>query len=186
MNGVTGVGANSQNYQMTFGNKMSKAEKKTLKIVNELGIENPRRLVDNQRSVDELRETLLRQSLKDSFVGKIMKITEATIEHIKRPFSKRKNADYERFQDFVKQETEAGRMDADQAGTLLVKKDAKEINKLLKTFEEARIQAYLDELKKTDPELYREVVRRNVGHKVISMTNMEILEELVKNFFKKS
>jgi len=59
------------------------------------------------------------------------------------------------------------------------------INTVIETANKASRDVYLEQLRKTNPELYKEVLRRDAEHKVALMTNMEIIKEFVNGIFKK-
>ena len=87
MNGVTGVGASNQNYQMAFRAK-GVNKQKAIEVVDKLGIQMPREMELSRRPIEEQRERILLKFLskfkiKDLFTGKKIKQEEATIEHIK-------------------------------------------------------------------------------------------------------
>lgn len=57
-------------------------------------------------------------------------------------------------------------------------------NRLIEMVDEAHRMAYLEKLKRTNPDMYREVLRRDAEFKVAEMTNMQIIKEFIKSFFK--
>ena len=58
-------------------------------------------------------------------------------------------------------------------------------NELVEAANDAHRQIFLDRLKVTDPELYKEILRREAELKVGQMTNMEIIKEFINNILKK-
>ena len=145
MMNVTGLGVNpTDNSQLAF-----KAKKPNRKQIHEF-IDGMSDAAKNfQRPIPEQRETAMRNALlslrlKCPFIGKIMKSSEANIEHI----TSAKN------------------------------------NKLIEFVDNAHRQAYLTELKQRNPELYKEVLRREALQKVAQMSNMQIVKEIIKGFFK--
>ena len=73
MNGVTSVGVNTQNYQMTFGNrKMRKAEWMIVDAVNDALTKEPRSLAEKTELAKLKSVSLLAQKFNDLFVGKIV------------------------------------------------------------------------------------------------------------------
>ena len=46
-------------------------------------------------------------------------------------------------------------------------------------------ELYLNQLRKTNPEMYKQVLRADVEHKVLSMSNWECIKFLFKSLFKK-
>ena len=59
------------------------------------------------------------------------------------------------------------------------------INAAIETANNASRAVHLEQLRKTDPELYKEVLRRDAEHKVAQMSNVELIKEFIKGFFKK-
>ena len=139
MNGVTGVGVNNQNYQIKFGNKMSKAEWMVVDAVNDALVKEPRSLAEKTELAKLKSASLLVQKFKSLFVGKKVEPKETTTEHI---------------------------------------------NTVIETANNTSRAVYLEQLRKTDPKLYAEVLRRDAEHNIASMTNIEIIKELIKNLFK--
>lgn len=61
-----------------------------------------------------------------------------------------------------------------------------QINAAIETANNASRAVYLEQLRrKSDPELYKEVLRRDAEHKVAQMSNVELIKEFIKGFFKK-
>ena len=87
MNGVTGVNVNTQNYQMSFGNKMSKAEREAYKIIDAVSDACIERSFTEKAEAAKRKSVLsLASELKCSYLGKILERGKATIEHIKTLF----------------------------------------------------------------------------------------------------
>jgi hypothetical protein len=59
------------------------------------------------------------------------------------------------------------------------------INTAVETANNASRAVYLEQLRKTDPELYKEVLRRDAILKVAQMSNTEIIKEFINGLFKK-
>ena len=140
MNGVSSVSTTNQNYQIKFGNKMSKAEWKIVDAMNDALVKEPRSLAEKTELAKLKSASLLVQKFKNLFTGKVVKPKETTIEHI---------------------------------------------NTVIETANKASRDVYLEQLRKTDPELYKEVLRRDTEHKVEEMSNVELIKEFIKGFFKK-
>ena len=162
MNSVNAIGVNNSNYQMSFKAKGDKAAYRIIDQAHELAKEIGRPLA-------EKKENMIRR-----YVSRFMEI-----------FKKENNSEYKEYKQKIEKAFKDGMLDADHAGALLSNKSS-EANELIEITDKAFKQARLEELKKVDPELYKEVLRRYAEEKVATMTTMEMIEEIVKNIFKKS
>ena len=59
------------------------------------------------------------------------------------------------------------------------------INTAIEAANNASRAVYLEQLRKTNPELYKEVLRRDAIIKVAQMSNIELIKEFIKGLFKK-
>lgn len=184
MNGVTGVGASNQNYQMTFGNrKMRKAEWMIVDAMNDALTKEPRSLAEKTELAKLKAVSLLAQKFNDSFVSKIVEKGKGAIEHIKSIFGKQPRKDT--VVELIEGEVKAGKLEPDKARTILINHHIGS-DDLVTVANELSRQNYLDELAKKDPELYKEVLRRDAEHKVANMSTFELLREFCKSIIKKS
>ena len=191
MNGVTSVGMNNQNYQMTF---RAKGEKAAYEIVDQLH-EAAKEIT---RPLEEKREALIRKSLqwlkdlkiKCPFIGKKVKPNEAAVEHIISP--------NEQFRERLIHAAKYEGLDTEKARYLLLmnqnpfaisfsemRKNAKAL-KLIEQINEAHRQAYLQELKARDPEAYKEAVIKYMNEKFATMSMWEKLKAIAKEMLSKS
>lgn len=170
MNSVNlNTSVSNQNYQIAFNGKVNK--KNLTKIVDELGFQMPQEFILRQRPIEEQKETLMRR-----YISKFMEI-----------FSKEPK-DIKEFREKIEKMVADGVIDADYAATLLFKKGKgrASTNKLVETANKASRQVYLDELRKRDPELFKEVLRRESKERFALMSNWDIVKDFLKNLEKKS
>jgi len=71
MNGVSSVGVNNQNYQMSFRAK-GVNKQKAMEVVDKLGIQMPRDMELSRRPIEEQRETLIKNTMAMS-IGEMLK-----------------------------------------------------------------------------------------------------------------
>ena len=148
-----------------------------------------------ERSLAEKAETakrnsllLLASKLKSPYVGKILERGKAVIEHISPSYKsgKSKKEAYEKYKEIIDKAVKDGAMDADHAGTLLLNMYVTTRPEVIESVNKAYRQIYLDGLRKTDPELYKEILRRDAEHEVAQMGTMRLIKEIIKDFLKKS
>ena len=157
------------NYQMTFMAKGNKAAYEFIDRANDMAKEFT-------KSTAEKKEIMLRRSVSN-FVS-IFKRKPKTNE-INDEFCK----------NLIKIAQEEG-MAPEYARTKLINHSILTGNfseggktlKLIEQVHEARIQAYLEELKKSDPELYKATIEKMTA----SMSFFEMAKNFAKNMFKKS
>ncbi len=170
MNGVNlNVSVYNQNNRPAFNGKINK--KNLAEMVNEFGCQRPLEFIQRQRSLDDQKETLMRR-----YISKFIEI-----------FSKEPK-DIKEFREKIEKMVADGIIDADYAATLLFKKGngRASTNKLVETANKASRQVYLDELRERDPELFKEVLRRESEERFALMSNWDIVKDFLKNLEKKS
>ena len=173
MNGINAIGANNQNYQMSFKAKGEKAAYEVVDQLHEAAKEITRPLAEKKanlirRSVSRFLELFKKEASAPS--------AQALVRERLIHAAKYEGLETEKARCLLSMNLEPTRISFSE-----IRKNAKTL-KLIEQINKAHRQEYLQRLAKEDPQLYQEIMMKEA----MAMSHWEFLKDIVKAMFKKS